>query len=373
MADIKRPAPNAIPPGRTIGVLGGGQLGRMTAIAAAEMGYRVAILCPEADPPAADVAAETYRADYMDFAALDRFAARVDVVTIEFENIPVEALTYLAGKVPVRPGPNVLAVTQDRLAEKRFIQQAGGQTARFAAVDDEATLRAAIAEIGLPAILKTRRLGYDGKGQVRLDDPSEATAAWKAIGAVPAILEGVVDFDYEASIIVARGVSGETAAYVPVENEHRDHILHITRAPGQLGRRQAERAGEVAVALADAFELVGLLAVELFCTREGEVLVNEVAPRPHNSGHWTIDACLVSQFEQLVRAVCGLPLGGAERHSDALMRNLLGDDIDAWPGLVAERDTRLHLYGKREARPGRKMGHVTTLYRKGWLEAEAPD
>lgn len=370
MAERKVTAREAIAPGGTIGILGGGQLGRMTALAAAELGYRVIVLCPEADPPAAQVANETIQADYSDRNALDRFAAAVDVVTIEFENIPVSALEHLAARVPVRPGAQVLGVTQDRLLEKRFVRKAGGGTADFAPVDDIAGLRAAIAKIGLPAILKTRRLGYDGKGQARIDDAADAEAAWTALGGAPAILEGFVNFSREASIIVARGTTGETATYVPVENEHRNHILHITRAPGHLTEAQVAEARRIAIALAEGVDLVGLLAVELFCTWEGDVLVNELAPRPHNSGHWTIDGCLVSQFEQLVRAVCGLPLGDPARHSDAIMRNLLGDDIDAWPSLVGEKDTRLHLYGKAEARPGRKMGHVTTVYPKGWLEPD---
>ena len=360
----------AIAPGATVGILGGGQLGRMTAVAAAEMGYRVAIFCPEAAAPAAEVAATCFRADYTDRKALTRFAKAVDVVTLEFENIPVETLDYLSERVPVRPGSKILAVTQDRLAEKRFVEDVGGATAPYAAVDDRPGLDRAISEIGLPAILKTRRFGYDGKGQVRIESVEEADAAWQAIGAVPAILEGVVEFVREASVIVARGVSGEMATFEPVENEHRNHILNISRAPGQLDPGQPEEARRLAAALADGFGLTGLLAVELFCTRDGKVLVNEMAPRPHNSGHWTIDACLVSQFEQLVRAVCGLPLGNPERHSDAIMRNLLGDDIDAWPSLVSEPNTRMHLYGKAEARPGRKMGHATTLSPKGWLEAE---
>jgi 5-(carboxyamino)imidazole ribonucleotide synthase len=351
-----------IAPGATLGILGGGQLGRMTALAAAALGYRTAILAPEADPPAAQVATLTISGRYEDEAALARFARVADVVTLEFENVPVSALEFLEslGK-PVRPGPRALAVAQDRIAEKDFITGAGGMTASYRRVDDLPGLVRALREIGRPAVLKTRRLGYDGRGQALIEAASDPAAAWAAIGGQPAILEGFVDFTRELSVIVARGLDGATRAYVPVENRHRNHILAETIAPAAMAPQQARAAETLAARLAAGLGIVGLLAVELFEARDGRLLVNEIAPRPHNSGHWTIDACLCSQFEQLVRAVCGLPLASPERHSDAVMTNLLGDEARDWARYLAEADARLHLYGKSEARPGRKMGHVTRL------------
>jgi len=351
-----------IPPGSTIGILGAGQLGRMIALAAAELGYRIAVLTPDDDAPASQVAALTIRADYTDEAALAHLARVSDVVTLEFENVPADAVTFLetVGKA-VRPGARALAVAQDRVAEKDFVRQAGGGTAPYVAVDNLTALIPALERIGRPAVLKTRRLGYDGRGQRILQHRDNPVEAWDAIGGKPAILEGFVKFNREISVIVARGLDGAARAYVPVENRHREHILSETIAPAPISRGLAEQAEALAMRLAQALDLVGLLAVEMFVTDDGRILVNELAPRPHNSGHWTIDACLVSQFEQLVRAVCGLPLGSPERHSDAVMTNLLGDDVNRWAEFLKEPGARLHLYGKAETRKGRKMGHVTRV------------
>jgi 5-(carboxyamino)imidazole ribonucleotide synthase len=351
-----------IPPGSTIGILGGGQLGRMTALAAAELGYRVVVLTPEEDAPASHVSALTIHADYADEAALSHLARVADVVTLEFENVPAEAVSFLEGLgKPVRPGSRVLAVAQDRVAEKDFARRIGGGTAPYEKVDTLKALIPALERIGRPSVLKTRRMGYDGKGQRIIAHRDNPVEAWDAIGGKPAILEGFVKFNREISVIVARGLDGTVRAYVPVENRHRDHILAETIAPAPISREMAKQAESLAARLATQLDLVGLLAVEMFVTDDGRILVNELAPRPHNSGHWTIDACMVSQFEQLVRAVCGLPLGSPERHADAVMSNLLGDDVSRWAELLKEPDARLHLYGKAEARKGRKMGHVTRL------------
>ncbi|MGH7002561.1 MAG: 5-(carboxyamino)imidazole ribonucleotide synthase [Alphaproteobacteria bacterium] len=351
-----------VPPGSTIGILGGGQLGRMTALAAAELGYRSAILTPDEDAPASQVSALTIQADYTDEAALAKLASVADVVTLEFENVPAEAVQFLEslGK-PVRPGARVLAVAQDRVAEKDFVRKMGGGTAPYEAVDTLKAFIPALERMGRPSVLKTRRLGYDGRGQRILKHRDNPVEAWDAIGNKPAILEGFVKFTREISVIVARGADGTTRSYVPVENRHRDHILAETIVPAPISRHLADQAEALAARIAHALELIGLLAVEMFVTDDGRILVNELAPRPHNSGHWTIDACQVSQFEQLVRAVCGLPLGSPERHADATMINLLGADADRWADYLKEPGTRLHLYGKSEVRAGRKMGHVTRV------------
>ncbi len=354
-------AGDTIAPGARIGILGGGQLGRMTALAAARLGYRTVVLCPEPDCPASQVTDATITAPYEDPAALAQLADAADVVTLEFENLPVEALELLAARVPVRPGAGVLRISQDRLLEKRFARDNGVATADFEPVDSAADLAAAFERLGGPLIVKTRRFGYDGKGQVRVERAADAPAAIEALAGAPAIAEAVVDFEREVSVIVGRGPDGGVAIYDPVENRHENHILRTTLAPADLPPDRAEAARAIGRRLAEALDLVGLLAIELFVARDGRLLFNEMAPRPHNSGHWTIDACAVSQFEMLVRAVCGLPLGSAERHADAEMTNLLGDEAADWPRLLAEPHTCLHLYGKAEARPGRKMGHVTRL------------
>lgn len=350
-----------IEPGATIGILGGGQLGRMTALAAAALGYRTHVFCPEPDSPGKQVTPHATTAAYDDRAALQRFAETVDVVTFEFENVPADTAEILAALKPVRPAPAILRIAQDRLREKDFLRSIAVPTAAYRAVTGVTALRDALNDIGPKAVLKTVRGGYDGKGQATLDRGSDLAAAWRAIAADTAILEGFVDFACEISVIIARRHEGTTACYVPVENRHRHHILDTTTAPASIAPALARHAEEIARTIAERLDLVGLLAVEMFVTRDGEVLVNELAPRPHNSGHWTIDACRTSQFEQLVRAICGLPLGSPERHSNAVMTNLIGDDIDKWRDALAERGAKLHLYGKRQARPGRKMGHLTRL------------
>ncbi len=347
------------PPRKTIGILGGGQLGRMLALAAARLGYRCHIYAPEAESPAFDVAAATV-AGYDDMAALDAFAAAVDVVTYEFENIPVSAVERIAGKTPVFPSADVLRVTQDRLHEKDFCTAAGARTAPYMAVDNAADGEAAAARLGLPLVLKTRRMGYDGKGQILVKTAEELAPAVERLGGRDLIAEGFVRFEREISVVLARGQDGAIAAYPAVENRHRNHILDETIAPAEIAPELAERAVETAGRIAGKLDYVGVIGVEMFVT-DDDILINELAPRVHNSGHWTIDACVASQFEQHVRAICGLPLARPEMHSRAVMKNLLGDEIERWRELLPEPLLCFHDYGKREARPGRKMGHVTRL------------
>ena len=362
---------NALPPNAVIGIVGGGQLGRMSALAAARLGYRCHILTPEPDSPAAQVSAGVTLGDYEDAAALRAFASKVDVITFEFENVSAEGLDLLASLRPVRPSPNVLRLSQDRVAEKSFLNNAGIPTAPWREVSTLADLDAAVSELGLPAVLKTTRLGYDGKGQAMLRGLGDLPPAHKRLAPKPLILEGFVDFGCEISVIVARGIGGEVVAFDVVENRHRNHILDLTLAPARISDLVADAARNLAMHVAEAMELVGLLAVEMFVTADGRVLVNEVAPRPHNSGHWTIDACPVSQFEMHIRAVAGLPLPPATRHSDAVMKNLVGEAETAmWPEIVATPGFCAHLYGKAEARAGRKMGHVTRLFPRGALPGE---
>lgn len=357
-----------LPPNATIGIIGGGQLGRMSAMAAARLGYRCHILTPEADSPAAQVAHAVTIADYEDPSALRAFAAAVDVITFEFENISADGLSLLEHLKPVRPSPAVLRISQYRIAEKTFLNQTGIATAPWRPVANAAELDAAIAAIGLPAVLKTTRFGYDGKGQVLLRTQDDAARAFAELGAGPLILEGFVDFAQEISVIVARGADGTTAAFDTVENRHRDHILDLTLAPAPIAEATAAEAQRIARRIAEGLSLIGLLAVEMFVDARGKVLVNELAPRPHNSGHWTIDACPASQFELHIRAVAGLPLHPAIRHSDAVMKNLVGPEETAlWPEILAMPGLIPHLYGKAEARPGRKMGHVTRLFPHGAL------
>ncbi|OFX11847.1 MAG: 5-(carboxyamino)imidazole ribonucleotide synthase [Alphaproteobacteria bacterium RIFOXYD12_FULL_60_8] len=350
-----------VPPGGTIGIFGGGQLGRMTALAAAELGYACHIYCPDPDSPAFAVAAKHTCKPYDDENALLRFSKSVDVVTFEFENVPADSVRLVAEKTPVRPGWTALETSQDRILEKSFFNKLGIATAPWRAVDGPQALAAALKELGAPAVLKSTRLGYDGKGQVKIARGDDPKKAWAAMGSSMGILEGFVEFDREISVIVARSPTGAVAAYDPVDNVHSNHILDLTIAPARIPEALADKARAIACGAADALKLEGLLAVEMFVTTDGRLLVNEMAPRPHNSGHWTLDACAVSQFEQLVRAVCGLPLGNPERHSNAEMKNLLGDDIDGWKTFLSEPHACLHLYGKKEAKPGRKMGHVTRL------------
>ncbi len=350
-----------VPPGGMLGILGGGQLGRMLALSAASLGYRTHVFTPEGSSPASQVATLETVADFGDGAALDAFAASVDAITLEFENIPVDTVVRLARHRHVRPGARALEVAQDRVAEKTFAQAQGAGTAPFIAVDDLAGLGTALARLGTPAILKTRRFGYDGKGQFVIRDAADAGAAWAAINGQPAILEGFVDFALEISIVGARSATGEIRCFDAVENRHRHGILDLTLAPASIAPATAKAAQQVTARLLTALDYVGVLAVEFFVTREGGVLVNEMAPRVHNSGHWSIEGALTSQFEQQVRATLGLPLGDPARLADAAMLNLIGSDALAWPGLAADPAARLHLYGKAEVRAGRKMGHVTVL------------
>lgn len=350
-----------IPPGATLGILGGGQLGRMTALAAARLGYSCHVFAPEEDSPAFAVARAT-RASYEDERALEAFAASVSVVTLEFENVPVTALELLSRYVPVRPNAAVLAVAQDRLAEKSFLAGHRFPVASHREVRDAGEARRALSEIGGRGVLKTARFGYDGRGQRIVESPEEAEEAFAALGAGPKVLEAFVDFEREISVVTARRANGERASYPPVENRHEDHILRTTLAPAPITPSLATEAVALAEAVAQTLGVIGLLAVEMFVTRDGRLVINELAPRPHNSGHWTLDACPVSQFEQLVRAVCDLPLGDPDPFAAAVMDNLLGEEVRDWPRLLAEPGARVHLYGKREIRPGRKMGHVTRLF-----------
>jgi 5-(carboxyamino)imidazole ribonucleotide synthase len=354
-----------IAPGATIGILGGGQLGRMLAIAAAQMGYRVHIYAPDEELPAADVAAEATRAAYGDIAALDRFAAAVDVVTYEFENVDVAAVRHLMTRVPVRPGARVLEIAQDRLAEKDFVRGLGGRPAPYRAIDSLDALTHALASLGTPAILKTLRMGYDGKGQVRIDTPAGAAAAWDAVGRQMCVLEALVRFDAEFSVILARGADGMVSFYDIPENRHEGGILARSTVPAssRVAPHEAQ-ARALAEKVAAALDHVGVLTLEFFATADGPVF-NEMAPRVHNSGHWTIEGARVSQFENHIRAVCGLPLGDtALTAPDVAMENLLGESVNDWQAILADPAAHLHLYGKSEVKPGRKMGHVT------WLSAD---
>lgn len=353
-----------LPPGAVIGILGGGQLGRMTALAAANLGYACHIYCQDAGEPAAQVTNRVTLGAFDDHAALAAFARQVNVVTLEWENVPLAAVECIAAIKPVHPGAAVLAVAQDRLQEKSFARQLGLGTANFAAVNSAEECAAALKTTAAPAILKTRRMGYDGKGQIRIQPGDNAATVWHNLGGAPAILEAMVDFTCEISVIVARRADGVMAAFPPVRNIHRDGILAETHAPALLPPAIITKAVSAAQKLAEGLALIGLLAVEFFvlATPDAEgrsVLVNEIAPRPHNSGHWTLDACATSQFEQLVRAVCGLPLGETSPCDSAVMYNLIGDAAHDWQRWMSTPNAHLHLYGKTETKPGRKMGHVT--------------
>jgi 5-(carboxyamino)imidazole ribonucleotide synthase len=355
-----------LPPGSTIGILGGGQLGRMLAVAASRLGLKTHIYSDEAGAPAFDVAAAKMVGPYTDAEQIARFADAVDVVTCEFENVPAETLEAAARVVAVFPKAKSFAVAQDRLAEKEFLTGLRIPVAPYARVDRLEDLQAALSRIKPPALLKTRRFGYDGKGQVPIAAVDEAAAALQAIANAPALLEGMVRFEREISVIVVRGQDGALAFYDPVENVHQSGILAISRAPARIAQSTAAAAKTIAGKLADALGHVGVLCVEMFerADEKPELVVNEFAPRVHNSGHWTLDACAVSQFENHIRAICGWPLGDTARHSDAVMTNLIGNDVESWRAFAAEPGTAVHLYGKAEARPGRKMGHVTRLYPK---------
>ncbi len=346
-------------PGQTIGILGGGQLGRMLSVAAARLGLRSHIFEPAKAPPAGDVAHALTTARYDDADALAKFAASVDVITYEFENIPTATLDQLCALRPVHPGRAALATSQDRLTEKTFLQGLGLVTAPFAAVDSRGDLDAALAMIGYPAILKTRQLGYDGKGQARIETPADADAAWDAMAGASAILEGFLTFTHEVSVIGARGTDGAVACYDPGENLHRDGILRTTTVPARLSAAQRTDAVLIAARILNALDYVGVMGTELFVTAQG-LVVNEIAPRVHNSGHWTQNGCTIDQFEQHIRAVAGWPLGDGTRHANVTMENLIGDDIAALPH-IAKTAAAIHLYGKPDARPGRKMGHVNRI------------
>ena len=360
-----------LPPNATIGLVGGGQLGRMSALAAARLGYRCHILTREHDSPAAQVSHGVTISDYNDPASLRAFAAAVDVISFEFENVSAEGLDLLASLKPVRPSPAILRISQDRAAEKTFLNGRGIATAPWRRVESLAGLEEAAATLGLPAVLKTTREGYDGKGQAILREAADLAPAFARLHPKPLILEGFVDYAMEISVVSGRGEDGALSSFDTVENRHRDHILDLTLAPARVSAAVSESAREIAREIATGLELIGLLAVEMFVDAEGRVLVNEIAPRPHNSGHWTIDACPMSQFELHVRAIAGLPLPAATRHADAVMKNLVGPEEAAlWPLVLATPGFIPHLYGKAEARPGRKMGHVTRLFPKGALPGD---
>ncbi len=353
-----------LPPNSVIGILGGGQLGRMLALAAARLGLKCHIYAPETESPAFHVAARHTCAAYDDREALKAFASAVDVVTYEFENVPAGTAAILGAIRPLAPGAEALATSQDRLVEKTFLAKIGLTTAPFAGVEDKDGLEEAIARIGRPSILKTRRFGYDGKGQTTIKAETLLDAAWATIGGKAAILEGFVDFEKEVSVIAARGWDGSIAVYDVPENRHANHILRKSIVPAGIAPGTARAARDIAARITGALDYVGVIGVELFLARENgkeRLIVNEIAPRVHNSGHWTMDACAVSQFEQHIRAVAGWPLGSPERHSDVVMTNLLGQEAENWQNLANEPHAGLHLYGKAESRPGRKMGHINRL------------
>ena len=361
----------ALMPGGIIGILGGGQLGRMLAKAAARLGFKTYIYAPDAAPPAADVSAARYVASYTDETSLAHFAERVDVITYEFENVPAETVEILARLgATVRPGAKALEKAQDRLVEKQFLQEIGAATAAFHGVNNIHDLEDGLKRVGRPAILKTRRLGYDGKGQTRLTDKDKDLPgafekaiefAWAEVGAAPSILEAFVPFEREISIIAARSVDGNVAMYQPAENVHRNGILKTSTLPANISAKTEQTAREITTALMNALDYIGVAGVEFFVLKDGSLIVNEFAPRVHNSGHWTQDACAICQFEQHIRAVAGWPLGTPTRHSNVVMENLIGDEANAWHDIAKQENAALHLYGKSEARAGRKMGHVNRL------------
>ncbi len=349
-----------LPSGAVIGILGGGQLGRMLSVAASRLGYRCHIFEPGAGAPAGHVAERLVTAPYEDEAALRAFAEGVDVITYEFENVPTSALDTLESLRPIRPGREALRISQDRIVEKDFLSGLGLNVAPYRAVNSESDLREAVAAIGAPAILKTCRFGYDGKGQARLASEADIAAAWAAMAGAPSVLEGFVDFSHEVSIIAARGLDGSVAAFDPGENVHSEGILRTTTVPARLSPAQRTDAVLLAAKILGALDYVGVMGVELFVTPAG-LIVNEIAPRVHNSGHWTQAGCTVDQFEQHIRAVTGMTLGDGKRYADVVMENLIGDDMDRLPALAKESNVQLHLYGKAEVKAGRKMGHINRI------------
>jgi 5-(carboxyamino)imidazole ribonucleotide synthase len=359
--------PQRLSPDATIGILGGGQLGRMLALAAAKLGLKCHVLSPDPLSPAFDVVHRVTNADYADTQALDRFANDVDIITYEFENIPAETAVFLSARKPVLPDPRVLATTQDRLLEKTFVRELGIGTAAFAAVDAAGDLIAALDTIGRPAVLKTRRFGYDGKGQMMIRDGIDPDRAWIEIGGQPAILEAFIPFQREISVVAARAGDGRVACFDVTENEHRDHILKTSRAPAATSQEVAAEAQRIACRIAEAFEYVGVLAIEMFEVPDADrsaVLVNEIAPRVHNSGHWTLDGASVSQFEQHIRAIAGWPLAQPVRLGTVEMTNLIGSEVEEYERWLGVLGASVHLYGKTTVREGRKMGHVTRLLRE---------
>jgi 5-(carboxyamino)imidazole ribonucleotide synthase len=351
-------------PGDTIGILGGGQLGRMLAMAAARLGLRCQVFSPDPDSPAFDVVLNAACAEYADVEALELFANDVDVITYEFENVPAAAAMILAARRPVLPNRKVLETTQDRLAEKDFVKRLGIRTTDYADVSSAASLRAAISRIGLPAVIKTRRFGYDGKGQALIREGDNTDRIWADLGTKSAILEAFIPFEREISVIAARSADGEVVCFDVTENEHKDHILKVSRVPASISDALAAQARDIARRIAAALEYVGVLAVEMFVVPgDGgpRVLVNEIAPRVHNSGHWTLDGASISQFEQHIRAIAGWPLGKPIRHGEVTMTNLIGDEINSYADWLAVPGATVHLYGKGTPRPGRKMGHITQV------------
>ncbi|MES2906108.1 MAG: 5-(carboxyamino)imidazole ribonucleotide synthase [Pseudomonadota bacterium] len=348
-------------PGSVIGILGGGQLGRLLAIKCAGLGFKAHIYAPEKDSPAFDVAARHTCAAYDDHDALSRFAAAVDIITYEFENVPAACAEFLDKHKPLHPSPQALAIAQDRLQEKRFITSLKLPLADYCAVDTAEDLKTAVKKIGLPCVLKTRQFGYDGKGQSVIKNESEIEAAWKHVAAVPSVLEKFIALEKEISVIAVRSGNGETASYDVAGNVHKDHILHTSTVPAKISHDLESEARAAAEKLIAALDYVGVLAVEFFVTKDGMLLINEMAPRVHNSGHWTLDACPACQFENHIRAIAGWPLGETARFADAVMTNLIGPDVENWQNALDHKANRLWLYGKQEARKGRKMGHITTL------------
>jgi len=347
---------------KTLGILGGGQLGRMSALAAANLGIQTHIFCPEENCPASQVTPHFTCAEYNDEAALTKFANSVDVISYEFENIPIETVQFLKKIKPVYPDEKLLEASQDRIKEKDFLNSISIPTAPWAPITAASDIDVTFGKWGLnTGILKTSRFGYDGKGQVKISDGDDTAKAWNSLETDSAVLEGLIDFDYEVSIIIARDLNGDCALYPLTGNEHKNHILSRSIAPIETTQSIQDEAAEMARKIADAINLVGVLALELFVTKDGKILANEIAPRTHNSGHWTIDACSVSQFENHVRTVCGLPVGQPAQHSPAEMLNLIGDDVSKIDGYLKVEGANIHLYGKEDIKEGRKMGHVTIL------------
>lgn len=358
--------PNMILPGATLGILGGGQLGRMFVVAARTMGYAVIVLDPGADCPAAQLADRHIQASYTDQHALAQLAQACAAITTEFENVPASSLDYLADKCPVRPSGGALAITQDRILEKNFLKSNGFDTAPFAAVEQRHVLDEALRQVAMPVLMKSSRAGYDGKGQRWVRNLAEAETAFDELGGKPCVLEAGIAIQTEISVVLARAADGRVAAYPPGENVHRNGILDVSIAPARISPEIGARATQIAERIAELLDYCGVMAVEFFISKSGELLVNEIAPRPHNSGHYTLDACVTSQFEQQVRTLCGLPLGDAKLLSPAVMVNMLGDlwhagQTPPWDRLLCHPCAKLHLYGKHEARPSRKMGHYTVL------------